>query len=449
MTGARALDAAERARDLAWVALHGPLQGRFPFRSPQVIERAQRRRLAATVAHAHRHVPHYRETMDRIGLTPGDLTTVADLARLPMIERADVQRDPERFVSRARPIERHMRMVTAGSTGAPISIYRDASSLLRWRGAYHQRAGAIHRRAAGRRRGLRTLGVEHPPGPNTPTGQAGLSALLRLVGARHSRVSLFDPLEHTVEELNRFRPDMLVSHGSYLEALFAHLDASGARFHRPRVVVYGGDGMSASARALVSEGFGIPVLGVYGAYETTSLGFECPESLGYHLNADLNPVRIVDADGREVADGETGEVVVSNLVNRATILLNYRLGDLASKLARECPCGRSLPLLSYVQGRTDEWLRSASGEPVHSQIVYAGLDFERDVIRYQALQRAPGRVELKLVARPGADREAIQSRARARYVDKLSAPLEFDFAFVEDLPRTARGKTRTVIGLPR
>jgi hypothetical protein len=42
----------------------------------------------------------------------------------------------------------------------------------------------------------------------------------------------------------------------------------------------------------------------------------------------------------------SGEVVVSNLVNRETVLLNYRLGDVAASLPDRCPCGRSLPLLS-------------------------------------------------------------------------------------------------------
>ena len=54
-------------------------------------------------------------------------------------------------------------------------------------------------------------------------------------------------------------------------------------------------------------------------------------------------------------------MVVSNLVNRGTVLLNYRVGDLAARLPEPCGCGRALPLLSEVQGRRTEWLESSSG----------------------------------------------------------------------------------------
>ena len=68
------------------------------------IERAQRRQLRATVAHAYEHVPYYRETMRRLGLGPADFETASDLAKLPLIEREQLQRDPEYFVSRAEPL---------------------------------------------------------------------------------------------------------------------------------------------------------------------------------------------------------------------------------------------------------------------------------------------------------------------------------------------------------
>ncbi len=113
-----------RAGWALWYLLHAPRQGRFPFCSPEVVERHQRRRLIATVSHVYRHVPYYRETMRRLGLTPGDFATAADLARLPLLERAEVQRDPELFVSDARPIEQFQSESTGGSLGEPLTVYK-------------------------------------------------------------------------------------------------------------------------------------------------------------------------------------------------------------------------------------------------------------------------------------------------------------------------------------
>ena len=96
------------------------------------------------------------------------------------------------------------------------------------------------------------------------------------------------------------------------------------------MIAFSSDAMTPEGRALIQERFGIPVLGRYGAIEALKIGYTCEAEVGYHLHEDLCHVRIVD-----------DEVVLSNLVNRGTILLNYRLGDIASRLEEPCPCGRS------------------------------------------------------------------------------------------------------------
>ena len=211
--------------------------------------------------------------------------------------------------------------------------------------------------------------------------------------------------------------------------------------------MYGGDAMSPSARALITDRFGIPVLSAYGANEAFSLGFECGEHLGYHVNVDFCPVRVIDSKGHELPVGERGEVVISNLVNRGTVLLNYRLGDLAAWLPGPCPCGRRLPLLTFMQSRAWDWIVTPSGKRRHPESVAMGLDVERDVIRYQAIQTAPARLTVKLVVAPGSNRNAIKQRVQRGLSERLGPGIATEVRFVDDLPRTARGKVRTVVGL--
>jgi phenylacetate-coenzyme A ligase PaaK-like adenylate-forming protein len=196
---------ARRAGQLAWLAAQGPRQPRFPFSTEAVIEREQRRRVAATIRYAYRHVPYYRETMDRVGLSPADIATAADLARLPVIERSELQRDPERFVSRAHPLEHYVALQTGGSSGAPVTVYHDPFTLIR-AAAYHQRAGALHRRVAGKPLGCRTLAIAHSSHTARYRIDATLARLGRFVGARRRVVSILDPVERNVQEINRFRP---------------------------------------------------------------------------------------------------------------------------------------------------------------------------------------------------------------------------------------------------
>jgi phenylacetate-CoA ligase len=431
-----------------WFLLQAPRQGRFPFRSRSTIEAHQRRRLAETVSHAYRHVPYYRETMARLGLVPGDFVTATDLARLPLLERAEVQRDPERFVSDARPIERYVALRTGGSSGEPLTVYSNPFALVQ-AAAFHQRAGSLHRRIARRRLGCRMLLIGGRQAESMRSVARMLARLRRLAGAELRFGSNREPLERIIEEIDRFRPHIVCSYGSYMEALFASLQASGAPLHKPRLVLYGGDAMSPGGRALISEGFGVPVLSVYGAHESRCLGFECEAHLGFHLNVDLNAIRVVDDGGREVADGESGEVVVSNLVNRGTILLNYRLGDMARTLPTPCPCGRALPLLSFVEGRLGDWVQTRTGERMHEHAVRGLFSGEREVRQYQVVQRSLSHFAIALVAWPGCDRESLEARLAAKFAGLLGDGTTVEVALVDDLPRTAAGKVRNVVGLDR
>jgi phenylacetate-CoA ligase len=430
------------------VAANALLQPRFPFRAPQVIKRAQKRRLRETIAHAHRHVPYYRETMRRLGLRPTDFHVAADLASLPVIERVDVQRDPEYFVSTAFPLDTHVKLQTGGTGGAPLTFYRSNLAVLQ-RAAHRERARSIARRLAGARLRLRHALII-PPSSSTATG-TGRRAFRQLamipsgMRATYAELSLLDPPRENVARLNSFRPDAISTYGSYLEALFLHLHETQEPFHRPKVVSYGSDALAEPVRRLITDEFGIQVLSAYHAVEAPPIGFECESHLGLHVNVDLCPVRIVDPIGRGVPEGESGDVVISNLVNRGTILLNYRLGDVARWLSPVCPCGRNLPLLSFIEGRGEEWLATASGEMMHPQGARMLVDTEEQISSYQVVQRSRTHFAITLVAAPGCDRAATRDRLARKFAGLFGDQTTVEVHFCESLPGADAGKLKSVV----
>jgi phenylacetate-coenzyme A ligase PaaK-like adenylate-forming protein len=156
---------------------------------------------------------------------------------------------------------------------------------------------------------------------------------------------------------------------------------------------------------------------------------------------------VIDSEGRDLPLGKRGEVVVSNLVNRGTVLLNYRPNDLVTALPDRCACGRTLPLLSFVEGRMDDWLEDSHGRPVHPQLFRAIVRTEPQILRYQLVQEARGRFQVAFVVRPGCERAALEARVRERFRREFGSPLEIRIEFVDSLPRTAAGKTRPVISM--
>jgi phenylacetate-CoA ligase len=400
------------------------------------------------VAYATRHVPYYRETLPRLGLRADDLRTAADLARLPLIERDQLQRDPEFFLSTAIPRHRLLERRTGGSTGAPRSVFHDHAAVLQ-NAAHSERDRSIRTALIGRRTGYRQTQID--------SGYGGIRKVQEFLDAhtlfpRRARLerqylSMANPPAENLARMNAFRPDALHGYGSYLGRLFAHAHETGARFHRPRVVTFGGDTLSPAGRALIEGEFGIPVFGIYQSVEALRIGFECEAHRGFHLNVDLYPVRITDAEGRTVSDGVSGEVVVSNLVNRGTVLFNYRMGDVAAALPHPCPCGRSLPLLSPPPGRTDDLIELPSGSLVHPQTVRTLFTEEREIWQYQVVQVVPARLQVALVVARECDRAATAARIARKFAERFGPDVVTDVRFVDEVASTVQGKVRVVLSM--
>jgi phenylacetate-CoA ligase len=439
------------ARRAAWaasVAARLPFEGRFPFRSQEAIERVQTRHMRRTVAHAYEHVPYFRETMRREGLDPGDFRTAADLAKLPLIEREDLQRDPEYFVSDATPIASCIPLATGGSTGEPVTIFHDPPWAL-MRALHWERPRQALMKVIGRRFRYSEARIGPNPGSAQRLSEEAdrLKPVRTAIRVQRRRFSMLRPPAELIADLNELRADVIASYGSCIEALFSELRASGADFYTPRAVLYGSDPLSEPARRMIVDDFGVPVLSVYSAVEVPQIGFECERHTGLHLSVDLCPVRVVDADGRELPDGESGEIVASNIVGRGTILLNYRLHDLAAKLPGACPCGRTLPLLSFIEGRSVEYLQTPEGRPMHPQAVKLIFRAEREVCRYQVTQTSRSHYRIALVVTPECDREGLRERLAGSFRERIGESVEIDLSCVDSLPRTASGKTRPVVAM--
>jgi phenylacetate-CoA ligase len=399
-------------------------------------------------AYAVRHVPYYRETLRRLGLGADDLRTAADLGRLPVIERDQLQRDPEYFLSTAVPRRRLVERRTGGSTGAPRSVFHDHAALFQ-NAAHSERDRSIRTALLGRRAGYRQTVIGHGYGSiqRTQDFLDGHALFPRRARLERQYLSMGDPLAENLARISAFRPDVLHAYGSYLGRLFAHAHESGAPFHRPRAVTFGADTLSPAGRALIEGELGIPVFGIYQAAEALRVGFECEAHREFHVNADLYPVRIADAEGRTVPDGTSGEVVVSNLVNRGTVLLNYRLGDVAAALPGPCPCGRSLPLLSPPPGRTDDVIELPSGALLHPQLVRTLFTEEREIWQYQVVQESPTRFRVDVVPARRCDRAATAPRIARKFAERFGTDVMADVRFVDEVAYTAQGKTRAVLSM--
>lgn len=417
-----------------------------------VSEPADRRRSAARTARirdrrarsiarfAIERVPWYREAAAARGLSAADFRGVDDLERLPVVEPSDVSARPEDFLPRGARRDDWIEIATSGSSGTPKTLYHDPASAVATLAA-GLRERTVARRFLGGVTGFRTAILDVDGGVQSRM-TAGLEGLLlrsrRLLPERRTFPGQAPPAE-VARRLAEFAPDLLHGYGSTVGRLFRHVHETGDRLHLPKVVTYTSDDLAPEERRLIEEEFGVPVLGLYRTGEAFLLGFECGEGRGMHVNADLFHVRIADADGRTVPDGETGSVILSNLVNRGTVLLNCRLGDRAVAVPGPCPCGRPLPRVELRVGRDYEWIRLPSGTAVNPfELTRAFRPGE--VWRWQVVQSDPGGVVVRAVPMDGLDRAAWEERVTARFREVLGPGMRVGVELVDAIEPSASGK---------
>jgi hypothetical protein len=119
-----------RAAGNAVVVAHLPSQRSLPYASRSHIEARRDARIARMVRYAARTVPHYRDLFRDLRIDPRSIVGPRDLERLPILDKDELVRDPDRFVSTSRDGRSSIRFISSGSSGKPARIHHDRRSLL-------------------------------------------------------------------------------------------------------------------------------------------------------------------------------------------------------------------------------------------------------------------------------------------------------------------------------
>jgi len=384
------------------------------WRSAEDLRRRSWRSLRASLRYAYENAPFYRQKLDDAGIRIEDVRSPADLAAVPLTTKAEL-RDAlaERWpLSTSVPLRGLSRASTTGSSGEPFVFPIDPRARdirlaavfrnIEW---YGHRLGDQNARLWGR--------AERPAG--------GLRARLasqlerHVLGRRteiltHDRsrasASLLDQtaLERWAHTLRGGRFKVLDGYVSAEVLLAEHLLATGQRGIGCQAVVSGAESLAPEQRKLLERAFGCPIYNRYGASELGFIAHECGHSPDHqlHVNAELLWLEVV-RDGRPAEPGELGEIVITDLTNRAMPLIRYRLNDLGIQADPEerCPCGRGLPLLRSVEGRVDELFYLPNGKVLVSHVWHEIFADQEFLSAFRVTQHRPDLVEVEVVPRYG------------------------------------------------
>jgi phenylacetate-CoA ligase len=417
-------------------------------RAGRAFERASReemdayvsRRLSDLVQFAAERVPYYRELFAREGIDPREIRAPADLRRLPMLTKAVLGPAPERLMPEGATADRCFPLTTSGTTGRVTLVWYDLPAVWESVGRAQPQRDAQTRLRAPALAGGPKLTIARPG--VTQLKQAALyreELLLRPRQAAAVEVSLGDPPAEIIARIREVRPRLIATIGSVLEILALHLQKHGRGVELPFLFTYSSDALSDWAREYLEEQHGAKVLSTYTAGETTLIAYDCGHLAGetnhhglLHQAEDVTLLRVCDERGGEVEEG-SGEVLVTNLQNRQTVLINYRLGDRVETTTERCPCGTNLRCLRRVEGRNVSLVVRPDGRLVTPMVLAGILARAPRLVRGQFIQEEPGRSRVRLLLGPQANRAELEASLTREFRVYVGPEMKLDYEVVREL----------------
>ncbi|MFN3543468.1 MAG: phenylacetate--CoA ligase family protein [Thiobacillus sp.] len=404
------------------------------------IEAHQTRRLNTLLQTALAHSPWHADRLRAAGLEAAvrdGAVTLADLRRLPTMNKRDARENVDRLVWRGTP-GGVFKYTTGGSSGEPLIFYF---------GRERQAADA-----AGRLRARRWWGVE--PGEREVYlwgAPVELNKTDRIKTLRDRLVNqlLLNAFEMSptrmdayLEAIARWNPKVIYGYASSLALLAAHAEARGIRPKLPalRVVSSTGEPLFPHQRELVGRVFGVPVSVEYGARDAGLMALESPDGVLLQMS-ETHIIEVLDDAGNPA---EEGEAVITSLVSAAQPFIRYRTGDVVRRSGRKDPGSRGLEVLDAVVGRQTDFIVAPDGRIMHALALIYVLRAVPGVAQFKLIQHAVSQLEVQIVPDGrwnDVARGAVLEGLRAR----MGEDVQIDLKLAEAIPPEASGKHRYVV----
>ena len=202
-------------------------------------------------------------------------------------------------------------------------------------------------------------------------------------------------------------------------------------------ILVNGEEVSEEDRLVCRRVFGAEILDLYSSKECGHMAHPCPSGSGYHVNAERVLIELLDENDQPVPVGQSGRVIVTAFYNTAQPLIRYDHGDLATQ-APPCSCGRHLPLLASIDGRTAALFRHPDGRGRARGMPMQYVDV-LDASMWQLAQVGPLDFEIRYVPK-ASDRYGDEATVAAAFREHLFEDANVAFKRLEAIPLTASGK---------
>ncbi len=401
------------------------------------IEAIQQRKLKKLLKHAYDNVSYYRQLFDSVRVKPEEIRTVGDLQKIPVTTKSHLRKlSLDQVIAKGIDINKCVKKRNTGTTGIPLDFFFTKKDLglrplLDLRMLY----------ACGYKLTDKIVALIN-------LGQFKKQWFQYLGIMRKEYIFTFDiPEEKQIEDIQRINPDVIWSVSSNILLLADMIKRHKIKKIQPRLIFTMGELLTQKDKKLIVSVFGIEPFDCYGLVESGFVAWQCARRSGYHINTDSVVMEFIK-DGRQAQPGEAGELVITNLHSYAMPFIRYSVGDTGILNDRLCLCGRDLPLMSIIEGRTVDFIVLPDGKKISPYRLTCALEEIPEVVRFQIIQEEIDKIVVKFIKGEGYSLSQTIGKIEEKYKALLGDNVKIEPVAVDSLLNERSGKFRIVISKP-
>jgi phenylacetate-CoA ligase len=245
-----------------------------------------------------------------------------------------------------------------------------------------------------------------------------------------------EPVAKALDMILQHKPDYVAGRPNAMLELTQEAEARGARIKIDAMLTFG-SAVGGGTREEALRVFGAPIFDFYASKEVYNIAHECPQCSNLHINSELMLVEVLDENNRPCELGQPGRIIVTPFYNTTQPFIRYDLGDMVT-LGGPCSCGRTLPVIASLEGRTIHLFRLANGRRMSLRLP-AAMRKTIGALEWQAAQVALDKIEIRYLKRADAPQSAFDDVARM-VCNQMGTKVDVVFKPLDKMPQTASGK---------
>jgi phenylacetate-CoA ligase len=333
--------------------------------------------LKKQLLYAYYKIPYYKAAFDKAGLNPANLKSTEDLSLYPIITKDIIRANNQGFLKSPTYFKNMFKSHTSGSTGQPMWTYYDFNSWIRKKYLIKARARTeCGLRLYDKIARFESSSLNHMDNENF---------FFRNLKSRYRVFSIFESNEKIVQKILSFSPEALYGFPSYLFKLGQFIVKNNYKFNRVKRIFTSSEYLQENVREYIKKAFNAEIFDIYGSTEFKEVAWECEKHEGYHINEDEVIVEIVK-DWKRVVPGTIGNIVITDLRNKAMPLIRYMMNDKGMLLVEKCTCGRTFSLMKPYAGRSSEYVILPNSEILSPYLFTTSIEKIDGLLQYQIIQ---------------------------------------------------------------